>query len=109
MRCAPPKRSNAFSVVSGFSGGFRINSRIGIASGEILAGYVGSRARASYTVHGATVNLAARLEELNKQVGTQILSSRTTMQLSSPDPEFRGVGAALIRGKRHPCMVYEPL
>src|SRR5689334_8059938 len=61
-------------------GGAQVRNRIGVATGRVIAGAVGSRGRLSYTVHGNAVNLAARLEMLNKHYGTRILVAGSTAQ-----------------------------
>ena len=53
-------------------------TRIGISTGSVIGGSVGAGQRMSFTLLGDTVNLAARLEELNKQHGTRILVSDST-------------------------------
>ena len=56
--------------------GVALATRIGISTGNVIGGSVGAGQRLSFTLLGDTVNLAARLEELNKQYGTRILVSR---------------------------------
>ncbi len=91
--------------------------RIGICTGPVIAGNVGGGGRQTYTVHGATVNLAARLEGLNKQYGTQILLSRNTVDRLESDEEtplpstiaaFRTVGTTDVRGFTEPVEVLTP-
>lgn len=86
--------------------GVELGVRIGIATGKVTAGNVGSDSRVSYTVHGDAVNLAARLEQVNKQYGTRMLMDEATIDsLTLPMPiEF--VGEVEIRGKERFVRVY---
>lgn len=86
--------------------GVDLSVRIGIATGTVTAGNVGSDNRASYTVHGDAVNLAARLEQLNKGFGSKLLIDEATIdRLRLPMPiEF--VDEVRIRGKARYVRVY---
>jgi adenylate cyclase len=64
-----------------FGEGIPFNTRIGINSGPVIGGLVGSGDRVGYTVHGDNVNLTARLEQLNKDYGTRIIVSEQTRAL----------------------------
>jgi adenylate cyclase len=80
---------------------------IGINSGEMIAGNIGSNTIMSYTVIGDAVNLGARLESLNKEYGTRILiSEETRARLTSAVPT-RLIGNVTVKGKTRPVTVYE--
>ena len=89
-------------------GGITLRTRVGINTGEVMAGNVGSGERVNYTVHGDAVNVAARLEDLNKRLGTSVLvSASTRAQLSSPDDVIE-VDEVTVRGRDSPLKVYTP-
>jgi class 3 adenylate cyclase len=77
--------------------GERIDVRIGINTGAVLAGNVGGGGRQSYTVYGAAVNLAARLEALCKEHGTVLLLSESTAK-ELPHARLVVVGDVAVRG-----------
>ncbi len=89
--------------------GRRLRTRIGINTGPALAGNLGSDFRFDYTVIGATTNLASRLEELNRSLGTDILISEATRQKLTDKLAVRGLGRFFIKGVKQPVRVYEVL
>lgn len=81
---------------------------VGIASGEMNVGNMGSEFRIAYTVMGDTVNLGSRLEGLTKQYGVDIIvSDRTTMLV--PDFAFRELDLVRVKGRNEPVAIFEPL
>ena len=89
--------------------GFRFRVRIGINSGEITAGNVGSERKFQYTVLGDPVNLASRLEPANREFGTGVLIGEDTQRLVSPQLETREIGRVLVSGREQTVCVYELL
>ena len=85
--------------------GERLRVRIGINTGSLVAGNVGGGGRQSYTVHGDTVNLAARLEALCKEHRTSLLLSSTTAK-ALPEAKLVAVGDITVRGLAEPVTVF---
>ena len=80
---------------------------IGVNSGEMIAGNIGSASIHSYTVIGDAVNLGARLESLNKERGTTIIiSAATVAQLKTPPP-MRPLGSVVVKGKSVSVEIFE--
>ena len=86
-----------------------LHARVGVASGTVLVGNVGTPERFNYTVMGDTVNLASRLETLNKLYGTAILVSEFTFAAARDRVVARPVDLVQVKGKQHGVTVYEPL
>lgn len=86
-------------------GGERLRIRAGICSGPVIGGSVGGGGRQSYSVYGDTVNLAARLEALNKEHGTELLVAAPTVALLAAVP-FQEIGRVSVRGFSEPVAVY---
>ena len=90
-----------------FGPDLQLSSRVGINSGVIVGGIVGTGNRLGYTVHGDEVNLAARLEQLNKDYATRIIVSERTRELAGPQRfPFRALESVIVRGRHTPVMIY---
>ena len=84
-----------------------VNVRMGIASGDVTVGNIGSETSRGYTVIGDTVNLASRLEQANKFYGTRILVSEATRNLAGDTLAFREIDSLRVSGKQEPVRVFE--
>jgi class 3 adenylate cyclase len=86
--------------------GMAFATRIGISTGHVIGGSVGAGQRMSFTLLGDTVNLAARLEELNKQHGTRILVSESTCTACNGEFKFAALGNVTVRGRSDAVAVF---
>ena len=86
--------------------GVALDTRIGISTGPVVGGSVGAGQRLSYTLLGDTVNLAARLEELNKQYGTRILVSQSTREACGDGCVFQPLGSVVVRGRSDAVAIF---
>jgi len=95
-----------FNAEQAAAGKTPIRIGIGIASGEMVAGYTGTNERATYTCIGDTVNVASRLQEHTKAAEKSILVDATTRAALHSPVDVEALGPVTIRGKVHPVEVF---
>jgi class 3 adenylate cyclase len=86
--------------------GVALATRIGISTGPVIGGSVGAGQRMSFTLLGDTVNLAARLEELNKHHATRILVSQSTHDACGGQFVFGALGSVPVRGRSESVAIF---
>jgi len=87
--------------------GIKINTRIGINTDEVLVGNIGASDRHEYTVIGDGVNLASRLEQLNKNYGSNIMIGERTKELLRAEYKLDKITGVQIKGKKEDQTVYK--
>ena len=89
--------------------GTNLATRIGLATGEVLVGNIGSYERMNYTVMGDIANLASRIEGINKQYGTSLMISEATFEAAKDVIVARPVDVVAVKGKKQGVPIYELL
>jgi len=90
-------------------GGQPLKVRVGVNSGEMLVGNIGSEFRLNYTVIGDAVNVASRLEGANKEYGTEIIIGEETRRLAGDRILVRELDRLMVYGREGGIAIYELL
>ncbi|MDG4603100.1 MAG: adenylate/guanylate cyclase domain-containing protein [Defluviicoccus sp.] len=89
-----------------FGPDLQLKTRCGINTGELVSGAVGTDVRLIFTVYGDEVNIAARLEQLNKTYGTYVLATEQTLAAAGMEVRGRPIGEVTVRGRQTPVNVF---
>jgi class 3 adenylate cyclase/CHASE2 domain-containing sensor protein len=106
IKCCARLEAMNRSALAAFKG-YTLDQRIGLNSGDAIVGNIGSRRRFNYTAMGDTVNLASRLEGVNKYYGTQIIASEATARLAGPRIVWRELDAVRVSGRTGAINIFE--
>lgn len=95
-----------FNQAQSLKGGLQLRVGIGIATGQVVAGYAGTQTRASYLCVGDIVNLSARLESHTKVVQKPIIIDESTRKGLDTKIQIEPLGTELFKGKTIPVQIY---
>ena len=102
-------RNDVATEIGTVADGLDIDLRVGISSGEMVVGTIGSKVSMSFTVMGDPVNLGSRLEGASKAYGTHIIISDRTRELAGGSVTTRELDQIRVKGKLKPTRIYELL
>lgn len=100
------ERLNAFNAARRAQGKPALRHGIGIHSGSVIAGNIGSSERLSYALVGDAVNVASRIQALNKEFGTTVLVSAATQALLASSAHLSPLPAARVKGRASEVAIY---
>jgi adenylate cyclase len=106
-KCALRQMERLRELNAGWPEAIRINIGIGVNSGIMTVGNMGSPSRMNYTLMGDNVNLGARLEGTNKEYGTNVIISEFTYGLVKDHFLVRELDNIRVKGKNKPVLIYE--
>ena len=86
--------------------GIKVRTRIGLNTGPVIGVTIGAADRLNYTLLGDAVNVAARVEQLNKQFRTVILATESTVRTAGAEQFCERLGETDVRGHRGNVVVY---
>lgn len=89
-----------------FGNGATLKTRCGVNTGDTVIGAIGAKDRLVFTVHGDSVNIAARLEQLNKEYGIYILVGENTVAACGDEFTFEQMGEVAVRGRQAKTKIY---
>lgn len=107
MECV--RRVNELNETVELPKDLKLRIRVGVSSGDLLVGNIGSKRRLSYAIVGDDINLSSRLEGANKVYGTQVLVNGETVKLCTDGLVFRMIDTIRVVGRDTPVDIYEPI